>query len=279
MSKLIDLHTHSTASDGVLSPTELVKHAAALGVRVLALTDHDTTDGAAEAQRAANRAGVEFIPGIEINTDYQDSSLDVLGYWVPTEPGPFQERLAELRAARETRGQRMVEKLNRLGLPVRWERVRELAQGAVGRPHVARALVEAGHVSAINEAFDLYIGYGRPAYEPRTRFTAFQAVEFIHAHGGVPVMAHPIPSHAQHLDPFRLEELVPRLKAAGLVGLDVYYGTYAPDTVQRLLALARRFDLVPAGGSDFHGPDMGAPLGSTGVPAASVERLRQARGR
>ena len=279
MSKLIDLHTHSTASDGVLSPTELVKHAAALGVRVLALTDHDTTDGAAEAQRAANRAGVEFIPGIEINTDYQDSSLDVLGYWVPTEPGPFQERLAELRAARETRGQRMVEKLNRLGLPVRWERVRELAQGAVGRPHVARALVEAGHVSAINEAFDLYIGYGRPAYEPRTRFTAFQAVEFIHAHGGVPVMAHPIPSHAQHLDPFRLEELLPRLKEAGLVGMDVYYGTYTTDTVQRLLALARRFDLVPAGGSDFHGPDMGASLGSTGVPAESVERLRQARGR
>ncbi len=279
MSKLIDLHTHSTASDGVLSPTDLVKHAAALGVRVLALTDHDTTDGVTEAQRAADRLGVEFIPGIEINTDYQDSSLDVLGYWVPTEPGPFQTRLAELRDARETRGQRMVEKLNRLGLPVRWERVRELAQGAVGRPHVARAMVEAGYVGSINEAFDLYIGYGRPAYAPRTRLTAFEAVQFIRAHGGVPVMAHPIPSHAQHLDPFHLEELLPRLKEAGLVGMDVYYGTYTSDTVQRLLALARRFDLVPAGGSDFHGPDMGAPLGSTGVPPASVERLRGARGR
>lgn len=279
MSKLIDLHTHSTASDGVLSPTDLVKQAAALGVRVLALTDHDTTDGVAEAQRAAGRLGVELIPGIEINTDYQDSSLDVLGYWVPTEPGPFQDRLAELRDARETRGQRMVEKLNRLGLPVRWERVRALAQGAVGRPHVARALVEAGHVSNLNAAFDLYIGYGRPAYEPRTRFTAFEAVEFIRAHDGVPVMAHPIPGHAQHLDPFGLEALLPRLKAVGLVGMDVYYGSYGLDTVQRLLALARRFDLVPAGGSDFHGPDMGATLGSTGVPAESVERLRQARGR
>ena len=277
MNKLIDLHTHSTASDGVLSPTDLVKQAAALGVRVLALTDHDTTDGVAEAQRAAGRLSVELIPGIEINTDYQDSSLDVLGYWTPTEPGPFQDRLAELRDARETRGQRMVEKLNRLGLPVRWERVRELAQGAVGRPHVARAMVEAGHASNLNEAFDLYIGYGRPAYEPRTRFTAFEAVEFIRAHGGVPVMAHPIPGHAQHLDPFHLETLLPRLKEVGLVGMDVYYGSYGPDTVQRLLALARRFDLVPAGGSDFHGPDMGTPLGSTGVPAESVERLRQAR--
>ncbi len=274
----IDLHTHSTASDGLLSPSDLVKVASSLGVGVLALTDHDTTNGVAEAQAAAARYGVEFIPGIEINTDHEGGSLDLLGYWVPVAPGPFQTRIAELREARVTRGQRMVERLNQLGVPVRWERVRELAQGAVGRPHVARAMVEAGYVESLNQAFDLYIGHGRPAYVPRPRFTAPEAVRFIREYGGVPVLAHPVPAHAQDRDPFHLEDLLPTLREAGLVGMEVYYGTYRPDTVQRLGQLAARFDLVPAGGSDYHGPDHGAPLGSTGLPRTNVERLRRASG-
>lgn len=270
----VDLHTHSTASDGVLSPSGLVDYAAQVGVSILALTDHDTTDGLAEAQAAAQRRGLELIPGIEINTEHPGGSLDILGYWIPTTPGPFQQRLAELRDARLTRGQRMVDKLHRLGAPVRWERVQELSQGSMGRPHIARALVEEGHVSSVNEAFELYLGHGRPAYVPRTRLTVFEAVRFIRENGGAPVMAHPIPTQAQHLDPFGLAELLPRLKKVGLVGIDAYYGTYTPETVRRLVELAERLGLVPAGGSDFHGPDMGATLGSTGVPVESVERLR-----
>jgi 3',5'-nucleoside bisphosphate phosphatase len=272
-----ELHTHSTASDGVLAPDTLVEHAAAAGVSVLALTDHDTTNGVPLALEAAARLGIELIPGIEINTDHEGGSLDILGYWVPYGPGPFEERIRELRAARVTRGQRMVERLNALGVPVQWERVRALAEGAVGRPHVARAMIETGYVTTTQEAFDLYLGFGKPAYVPRTRFTALEAVEFIRDAGGVPVLAHPVLSQAQHLDPFRLRELLPTLKARGLVGIEAYYKSYFADTVQRLVRLADELDLVPAGGSDFHAPDMGAPLGSTGLPPESVERLRAAR--
>lgn len=274
----IDLHTHSTASDGELSPTELVRQAAYLGVKVLSLTDHDTTHGVAEAMAAAKRYRVELIPGIEINTDHEAGSLDILGYWVPIEPGPFQTKITELREGRVTRGQRMVERLTALGVPVQWERVRQLAQGAVGRPHIARALIEAGYATTISDAFDRYIGFGKPAYIPRVRFTAIEAVRFIRDHGGLPVMAHPIPAHAQHLDPFRLEELLPQFKAAGLVGMEAYYGAYATDTVRRMVALAERLDLIPTGGSDFHGPDNGGRLGGSGVPLESYERLKFLRG-
>lgn len=272
---IADLHTHSAASDGLLTPTQLVERAAEVGVAVLALTDHDTTNGVAEAMAAGRRLGVEVIPGIEINTEHEAGSLDILGYWIPVEDGPFQARIAELRDQRVNRGRRMVDHLARLGVPVAWDRVRELAQGSVGRPHVARAMLEAGHVRSVSEAFDLYIGHGRPAYVPRPRFTAFEAVQFIRDHGGVPVMAHPIPAHAQHLDPFRLEDLLPRLRNTGLVGIDAYYGTYSQDTIRRLVALAGRFRLVPAGGSDFHGPDLGAALGTPGVPMGSVDKLRR----
>lgn len=273
----IELHCHSTASDGVLKPATLVQAAAECGVNVLALTDHDTTDGVAEAQAAAARVGIELIPGVEINTEHPNGSLDILGYWAPVTPGAFQDKIAELREARVTRGQRMVERLNDLGMAVRWERVRELADGAVGRPHVARALVEEGYAHNISEAFDLYIGHGRPAYIPRPRFTAQEAVEFIRAHGGVPVMAHPVPARAQNLDPFRLAELLPELKRHGLAGIECYYGDYTDNTVRHLVSLANRLNLIPAGGSDFHGPNMGAALGSTGLPTQSLARLRAAR--
>lgn len=274
---IADLHTHSTASDGLLSPTEVVERAAEAGVTILALTDHDTTDGVAEALDAGRRIGIEVIPGIEINTEHEAGSLDILGYWIPVTPGPFQARIAELRDARVHRGQRMVEALNRLGVPVRWERVRELAQGSVGRPHVAQALVETGHVRSLGEAFDIYIGHGRPAYVPRPRFTAVEAIQFVRAHGGVPVMAHPIPAAAQHRDPFHLEDLLPRLRNAGLAGIDAYYGSYTPDTIRRLVALAGRYGLIPAGGSDFHGPAISTALGTPGVPIGSVDRLRRLR--
>ncbi|MCW5882743.1 MAG: PHP domain-containing protein [Anaerolineae bacterium] len=274
---IADLHTHSTASDGLLSPTEVVERAAEAGVTILALTDHDTTDGVAEALDAGLRIGIEVIPVIDINTEHEAGSLDILGYWIPVTPGPFQARIAELRDARVHRGQRMVEALNRLGVPVRWERVRELAQGSVGRPHVAQALVETGHVRSLGEAFDIYIGHGRPAYVPRPRFTAVEAIQFVRAHGGVPVMAHPIPAAAQHRDPFHLEDLLPRLRNAGLAGIDAYYGSYTPDTIRRLVALAGRYGLIPAGGSDFHGPAISTALGTPGVPIGSVDRLRRLR--
>src|SRR5262249_24492713 len=154
----IDLHTHSTASDGLYTPTELLQHAHEAGLRVLALTDHDSTEGLGEAAEAAQRLQIELIPGIELNSDVGEDEIHVLGYFLEYQRPEFQATLKVLRDARVRRGERMVELLNEQGVHITWERVREIAQGAVGRPHVARALLEAGYVSSIGEAFDKYIG-------------------------------------------------------------------------------------------------------------------------
>ena len=160
MTNYIDLHTHSTASDGIYSPTELLQRAKDNGLRVLALTDHDSTGGLDEAAQAARKLDIDFIPGIEINTDVSGGEVHVLGYFPEYQRAPFQAVLQVLRDARERRGQRMVELLNEHGINIAWERVRQIAQGAVGRPHVAKALLEAGYVQTIGEAFDKYIGKG-----------------------------------------------------------------------------------------------------------------------
>src|SRR5437660_8953970 len=160
MTNYVDLHTHSTASDGIYTPSELLQRAKEVGLRVLSLTDHDTSNGIAEAAKAAKDLDIEFLPGIEINTDVGGGEVHVLGYLPEFERPAFQAVLGVLRDARERRGQRMVELLNEHGMRVVWERVREIAQGSVGRPHVAKALLEAGHVQSIGEAFDKYIGKG-----------------------------------------------------------------------------------------------------------------------
>src|SRR5437879_7775476 len=167
MTNYIDLHTHSTASDGIYSPAELLQRAKDSGLRVLALTDHDSTGGLDEAAQAARKLDIDFIPGIEINTDVSGGEVHVLGYFPEYERPAFQAVLKVLRDARVRRGQRMVELLNEQGVHISWERVRQIAQGSVGRPHVAQALLEAGYVQSIGEAFDKYIGKGRFALGPR----------------------------------------------------------------------------------------------------------------
>src|SRR2546430_9967654 len=192
MTNYIDLHTHSTASDGIYSPTELLQRAKDSGLRVLALTDHDSTGGLDEAAQTAKQLDIDFIPGIEINTDVNGGEVHMLGYFVEYHRPAFQSILKVLRDARERRGQRMVELLNEQGVNIRWERVREIAEGAVGRPHVAKALMEAGYVQSIGEAFDKYIGNGCPAYVPRYKLTPEDAVRLIVSANGLPVIAHPI---------------------------------------------------------------------------------------
>lgn len=271
MPNYIDLHTHSTASDGIYSPTELLRQAKEVGLRVLALTDHDTTGGVEEAARAAAALDIDFIPGIEINTDTGGGEVHVLGYFVDYRQPAFQRVLNVLRDARVLRGERMVERLNEQGIAISWERVREIAQGSVGRPHVAKALMEAGYVQTIGEAFDKYIGVHCPAYVPRYRLTPDDAVRLIASTNGLPVIAHPV--ELPGLDDLRA--WLPGLVQAGMAGLETYYGPYTPEQEQALRALADEYHLIPTGGSDFHGPGIHpTPLGGRYVPYEAVERLK-----
>ncbi len=270
MSSRADLHTHSTFSDGLLTPTQLIDLAYRGGVRIMALTDHDTTEGLPEAfTAAAGHPDLTLIPGIEMSTDVPGSEVHILGHFIDWRDEGFQRQLVKLRESRLGRARKMVEKLAGLGKPVTWERVQSFAgEGAVGRPHIARALVEAGHVSAVNVAFDLYLSRNGPAYVERERLTPAEVVETLTAVGGLPTLAHP-----RELD--HLDDLLAQLKAVGLVGMEAYYQDYSPNDVERLRAQAVSFDLIPLGGSDYHG--MGGAQqrepGDIPLPDEPVERL------
>ncbi len=264
----IDLHTHSTASDGLYTPAELVKQAREAGLSLIALTDHDTTNGLEEAQAAGQAHHLEIIPGIEINTDHAGTEVHMLGYFLDYQQPAFQQTLQTLRDRRVARAQRMVTRLQELGLQITWERVRELAAGTVGRPHLAAALVEQGYAASVADAFNRYLSRGRPGYVPRYKLTPLDAVQLIQSVHGLPVLAHP----AELPD---LDSLLTSLTQAGLAGLEVYYGEYPPEIVERLHALAEKYQLLSTGGSDYHGPGIHpTPLGKRQVPAEIVEQLR-----
>ena len=270
----IDLHTHSLRSDGALTPADLVARAATRGVRILALADHDTLSGAAEATGVGERLGVRVIPSTELNTESEWGDVHVLGYFLDPADAALEDRLRWLRDNRGRRIELMVEKLNALGYPVALARVQEIAQGgSLGRPHLAQALFEAGHVRTYDSAFDTLIAKDAPAYVSRVGLTPLEAVALVVAHGGVPSLAHPFTVVG-------LEELMPQLVAAGLVGIETYYGSHPPSMTAVCLSLARRYGLVPTGGSDFHGRgDHGAPLGGTFVPPETIPALEAHRGR
>ena len=264
----IDLHTHSTASDGLLSPPELVKQAREAGLGLIALTDHDTTNGLEAALAAGQANRLEIIPGIELNTEIPGAEVHVLGYFLDYQQPAFQNTLQTLRDMRVTRAQRMVEKLQALGMDITWERVRELAAGTVGRPHVAAALVEKGYAESVPDAFNRYLYHGGPGYVPRYKLSPLDACRLIQSVHGLPVLAHP----AQLLD---LDTLLASLAQAGLAGMEVYYGDYEAKTVKYLKKLADSHRLIPTGGSDYHGPGIHPThLGARQVPAESAERLR-----
>jgi predicted metal-dependent phosphoesterase TrpH len=270
MTSRADLHTHSTYSDGRLTPTELVERAVSRGLEVLALTDHDCTDGIAEGLKAAQKhPQLLFIPGVELSTDVPHEEVHVLGYFLDWQNQRFQGRLDRLRRSRLERGQKMLAKLKRLGIEISWHRVQELAgDGAVGRPHIALAMMEAGHISSLEEAFDRYIGRNGPAYVEREKITPAKAVQLLTDASALPVLAHP--RDLQSLDSLLLE-----LKEAGIIGIEVYYQDYDQEAIERLLAIARQHDLLPLGGSDFHGIG-GAherDLGDIPLPFEPVEQL------
>jgi predicted metal-dependent phosphoesterase TrpH len=250
LSAKADFHNHSTASDGKLRPGQLVDLAAANGVRVFAMTDHDSTEGIIEAMEAAKKHPDLFlIPGVELSTDIEGTEVHILGYL--TEEALHNEELqAELlrfRAGRFQRGKEMVEKLTAMGMPISWERVLEIAGDAsVGRPHVAQALLEAGYVSEFKEAFDRFIGRNGPAYVEREKMEPAEAVATLKRFGAPPVLAHP--SYVKNV-----ETILPGLIEAGLTGMEVYYRDYDDRLQHELAAIAKRFQIMPLGGSDYHG--------------------------
>ncbi len=267
-----DFHCHSTASDGVLSPSALMELAYKQGVRVLALTDHDSTEGVAEARRAIERyPDFTLISGVEMGTDIPGGEVHVLGFFLEPAGVELQETLLRLRDSRRKRGQGMVEKLRELGLDVTWEQVQRFAgDGAVGRPHVAQALLEKGYVDNVTQAFETYIGRNGPAYVERIKMTPAEAVATIARLGGVPCLAHP-------RDLADLDGILAQLKSAGLGAMEVFYKDYDQKAVERLRATARHHGLIPLGGSDYHGlygEDEPFPGGmNTPLPDESIEAL------
>jgi predicted metal-dependent phosphoesterase TrpH len=266
----VDLHTHSNASDGKLSPEGIVNLAAELGLKYLALTDHDSVAGIPAALEAARAyPGLAFIPGVEISTDVPGGEVHMLGYFIDFADKDFGRSLEKFRDSREGRARGMIAKLAGLGIDIDWERVQELAGGgSIGRPHIARAMMEKGYITRFEEAFDKYIGHGGPAYVERYKMTPAEAVELIKRAGGLPVLAHPFTVNQP-------EKVVAELKPRGLVGLEAYYKDAAREDIRAMSDLAEQYGLIATGGSDFHGigESSEVKLGGVDVPVEAAEKL------
>lgn len=277
----VDLHTHSTASDGSDSPEDLVRLAAEAGLTSFALTDHDTLDGITAARVAATEAQLEVIPGTELSLDFDRGGMHLVVLWLEPVGGPLQDRLYGLRTGRDQRNLQIVERLDGLGLPISIQEVLdEAGGGSVGRPHIAAVMVRHGYVPDIRTAFDLWLGQAKPGYVGRPRLQPEEAIGLARESGAVPVLSHP---HTLGLTTAsEMAEILTRLRRAGLVGLEALYPTYRRHEREGYADLARRFDLVPSGGSDYHGTykpglSVGSGYGDLVVPDPVLEELRAHR--
>jgi 3',5'-nucleoside bisphosphate phosphatase len=264
-----DLHTHSTASDGLLAPADLIRQASRRGLSILALTDHDTTAGLDEATATGDDPGIRVIPGIELSCDVPSGETHLLGYGIDWRHDELQSQLEQLREARRTRLSSILDRLRDLGMTLDADALAPPSeQASVGRAQVARALVSAGYVVSVGEAFDRYLALGKPAYVASDRLTPQQAIALVRRVGGIPVLAHPFTSPG-------FEERLPDLIAAGLLGIEVYYGEYDDARRQQLAKIAGRHGLLATGGSDYHGEGFkeGRDLGSVDIPADVLDRF------
>ena len=265
---MIDLHAHTLFSDGSQTPTQLIEEAAAKGLAAIAVTDHDTVDGLAEALAAGERLGVEVLPGVEINCEYEQTTMDLLGYFLAGMPtDELQQELAELREYRDKRNDLMLERLSQLGLPLDADDLAAAGEnGAVGRPHIGEAMMRRGYVSSISEAFELYLRRGAPAWVDRRRLALGHALRLLRGSGALPVLAHP---GIIRTDAAGLDRIVRHAARGGLAGIECYYPLHDEETVRRCLGLAGKYALVPTGGSDYHGtvkPDITLGRASGGLP-------------
>jgi predicted metal-dependent phosphoesterase TrpH len=278
---MIDLHTHSTCSDGTDPPERIPELAAAAGCTAVALTDHDTLVGLDAARRRADAVGVDLVPGCEVSCAFRDTSAHVLVYFVEDGDGPLQDELGRLRDDRVGRNRRLVARLQALGIPITYDEVVAEAAGeaSVGRPHIAAVLVRLGAAESVPDAFDRWLASGRPAHVPKARLTPAEAAALARGSGGVAVLAHPL---TLGLGPTELAGAVAELAEAGFAGIEAVYGRYRPDERVALAQLAQRHGLVATGGSDYHGTvktdlAVGTGQGDLHVPDDVVEALAARR--
>ncbi|MCK5185960.1 MAG: PHP domain-containing protein [Deltaproteobacteria bacterium] len=274
----IDLHIHTTESDGTLTPSQVVRYAKEKGLKAVAITDHDTIHGNEEAIKEGMSEGVEVIPGVEISVDYSPGTMHMLGYFITTEDPILNEKLALLQDSRADRNPRIIEKLNKLGLSLTYDEVVQVSGGGqVGRPHMAQVLMKKGYTKSIKEAFDKYLGKGAPAYLDKFRLSAVEAITMITDAGGIPVLAHPFTLYCKSSD--ELDALVEKLVNQGLQGLEVYYSEHDERKTSSYKLLAKRYNLAITGGSDFHGKnmkgiDLGTGRGKLKIPYTALENLK-----
>jgi predicted metal-dependent phosphoesterase TrpH len=277
---MIDLHTHSTCSDGSDSPTRIIELAAEAGCTAVALTDHDGLSGIETARERAAELGVEFVPGCEVSCQFSPGTQHVLCYFAEPGEGPLQDQLERLRSDRDTRNVRLIARLNELDIPITEEMLHEEAGDAVlGRPHFAAVLVRLGAVASYQDAFDNLLAKGGPAYFPKAFIDAPTTIEAAKGSGALAVLAHPL---SLGLEPPALERVIAELAEAGLTGMECWYGRYSAEERQGLVDLAARYGLVATGGSDFHGtykPDLsvGIGRGDLDVPESALRELTARR--
>jgi hypothetical protein len=280
----IDLHIHTTASDGTFTPEQVVSHAHQLKLKAIAITDHDTVAGSKEALRSGVPHSLGFLTGVEISStpppSYPGSgSFHLLGYSIRLDDPNLNRTLEKLQQARKNRNPAIINRLNKLGISITLDEVRkEAGEGQLGRPHIAQLMVKKGVVASINEAFDQFLGTGKPAYVDKQRVECFKAIEIILDAGGVPVLAHP--GLLDYKTEDQLDELVGKLKKAGIQGMEVYYSGHTQDQTRLYAELAQRHGLLMTGGSDFHGAiqpeiEMGSGQGDLIVPYELFEKLIQ----
>lgn len=281
----VDLHTHTTCSDGTYSPSELVALASSKGLQAVAITDHDTIAGLSEARKTGESLDIEVITGAELSIDYdlpESGHMHLLGLFLDPASHELREGLDWLRRKREERTPKIIRKLEEHGVHITGEEIMAKAGGgAVGRPHMARLMIEKGYVSSIQEAFDLYLKKGAVAYMPREKFHLTKAIHLIRSANGLPILAHP---YSLKLGESKLEELLITMKEMGMAGIEAYYSNHSPEQTQLYLSLAERLDLVVSGGTDFHGDNkpeikLGSGFGDLNVPYTVVQGLKERRTR
>ncbi|MCP4747640.1 MAG: PHP domain-containing protein [Desulfobacteraceae bacterium] len=281
----IDLHIHSTASDGTYDPAELVRLAIRQGLQAIAITDHDTLEGSKKACAAGIPSNFHFLSGVEISAKPPGNcgiggSLHILGYGIDLQNRDLEKAMTDLQTARNQRAPKIIQKLNSLGVPIQLSQVQaETGKGSVGRPHIAAALVKMGAATDINDAFNNYLAKGSPAYVDKYRLNCKVTLELIRAAGGVPVLAHPYLITSG--DGIEINVLIEKLWRMGLMGIEVYYPSHTPEFITQMESIAQRYNLLMTGGTDFHGQlspgiHMGSGAGDFYVPFQLYEKLRQA---